>query len=105
MMNFKTSKKLRDQGFPQPEIVEGQNWYTESGLEVTAAEWMRGNEFLIFRPTTADLIEEIVKRVPEITVGKQRNWHVRIHETEVVVGNTLDDALVLFWEIYLKSEQ
>ena len=105
MMNFKTSKKLKDQGFPQPVVEEGQNWYTESGMGVVASEWMRGNEHLIFAPTTSELIEQIVTRMPEITIGKYGDWHVRINETEAISGKTLDGALVLFWEKYLNSEQ
>ena len=104
MMNFKTSKKLKEQGFPQPAVEEGQGWYTESGMGVVAAEWMRGNEHLIFNPTTSDLIEQIVNRMPEITIGKRVKWQIRINETEAVTGKTLDDALVLFWETFLKSE-
>jgi hypothetical protein len=73
-------------------------------MGVVAAEWMRGNEHLIFAPSTSELIEQIVKRMPEITIGKYRDWHVRINETEAVKGETLDEALVLFWEIYLNSK-
>lgn len=79
-VTFETAKRLKDAGFPQPELCLNQDWYDQSGKLWRVAKWAESSQnddlvligdylgdwdiigkkeqFLGFAPTATDIIRE-----------------------------------------------
>lgn len=82
IVSFETAKRLRDAGFPQPNVERGQSWYNREGsLQIIAHDPTYPKEFnslirehaWIFAPTATDILRSLPGY--NLAFATENGWH------------------------------